>query len=115
MCRFEWGWLVTTHLDAGGGEADTNARGKQLARLTRKLPPGALLLAGDLNLDTRRTADEMMLAAFQIETDLKVTRRDNLDLLMSRGIATRGAAVRRETNLSDKHHAMELSIDTGVV
>jgi len=60
--------LVNTHLDAGRSPSDREARRSQLDQLRRNIeaevPAGALILAGDLNLDAADPEDVVLRDAF---------------------------------------------------
>jgi endonuclease/exonuclease/phosphatase family metal-dependent hydrolase len=60
--------FVNTHLDAGSGEGDREARRRQLEQLRRtiesEVAKGPLILGGDLNLDAAHPEDIALLDAF---------------------------------------------------
>jgi endonuclease/exonuclease/phosphatase family metal-dependent hydrolase len=60
--------FVNTHLDAGGSSADREVRRAQLEQLRRSIESevaaGALILAGDLNLDAADSEDVVLRDAF---------------------------------------------------
>lgn len=108
LCRFAWGWAVTTHLDSGGAAADFHARQHQIDRLIEHLPERSpLILAGDLNLAEHRPADHAMLTQLIAERGLEISVRDGVDFILTRELEVRHGRVRPETNLSD-HRALEL-------
>jgi endonuclease/exonuclease/phosphatase family metal-dependent hydrolase len=65
----------TTHLDAGQDEADRAARAVQLERLAARVRElshdGALVIAGDFNLDEANTADRALLDRFSSDLALR--------------------------------------------
>jgi endonuclease/exonuclease/phosphatase (EEP) superfamily protein YafD len=61
--------LYTTHLDSGPGKSSQRVRRRQLRRLAdaiERLSPGrAVIVAGDLNLSTKRPLDEVSMREFR--------------------------------------------------
>ena len=101
--KFRFGWLLTTHLDAGPDRASLQAREKQLNRLVKALTDmdRPIVMAGDFNLSAKRPGDVELLESFVAETGLKIILHHGKDLIMAQGIAPEGAEVFENEKLSD--------------
>lgn len=101
--KFSFGWLLTTHLDAGSDRASLRARKKQLKQLVNALTDmdRPIVLAGDFNLSVRRPGDVELLQSFLTETGLEIILHHGKDLIMAQGIAPEGAEVFENEKLSD--------------
>lgn len=101
--KFRFGWLLTTHLDAGPDRESLLARGKQLNRIVKALADmdGPVVLAGDFNLSVKRPGDVELLESFVAETGLEIILHHGKDLIMAQGIALEGAEVIENEKLSD--------------
>jgi endonuclease/exonuclease/phosphatase (EEP) superfamily protein YafD len=98
-----FGWLLTTHLDAGPDRESLLARGKQLNRIAKALTAmdGPIVLAGDFNLSVKRPGDVELLESFVAETGLKIILHQGKDLIMAQGISLEGAEVIEDEKISD--------------
>jgi len=98
-----FGWLLTTHLDAGPDRESLLARGKQLNRIAKALTAmdGPIVLAGDFNLSVKRPGDVELLESFVAETGLKIILHHGKDLIMAQGISLEGAEVIEDEKLGD--------------
>ena len=101
--RFQFGWLLTTHLDAGSDRASLRAREKQLEEIVSALADmdGPIVAVGDFNLSVERSGDVALLESFQAETNLEIAVHHEKDLIMTRGIAVESARVIEDEKLSD--------------
>ena len=112
--KFRFGWLLTTHLDAGSDRPSLEARKKQLKRVTRAIAEmdGPIVAAGDFNLSAKRSGDVELLESFLAETNFEVILHDGKDLIMARGITPEAAEVITDEKLSD-HNRLAARIGHG--
>ena len=101
--KFSFGWLLTTHLDAGPDRESLRAREKQLNRIVNAFSDmdGPIVMAGDFNLSAKRPGDMELLESFLDETGLEIILHHGKDLIMAQGIAPEGAEVFENEQLSD--------------
>lgn len=117
LTRWDFGWLCTTHTDAGGEDEDLDAREDQLETLAKKLSfisEEPLIVAGDLNLKRTRCWDDAMYTRFLDDTGLSQWVGGPLDYALARGLTGSASWLRIPTDsngedLSD-HAPIELTI-----
>ena len=101
--KFSFGWLLTTHLDAGPDRESLQAREKQLNRIVNALKDmdRPIIMAGDFNLSAKRLGDAELLESFLAETGFDVILHHGKDLIMAQGITLEEAEVFDNEHLSD--------------
>ncbi len=105
------GWILQTHLNAGGLLADVVQRGRELDVLARALPEAPCLVCGDFNLDVddpddtpRRRGDRELLEGLLERTGLSRLIWDDIGGVLVRGIEAK-ADLLPDDGLSD-HRAL---------
>jgi len=68
-------YVLNTHMDAGSRNSDRSARKKQIEHvvttLNKKIPNEALILVGDLNLNSKNNEDRKLFEKMKVDLDLK--------------------------------------------
>jgi exonuclease III len=108
--KFSFGWLLTTHLDAGPDQESLKAREKQLKRIVNALADmdRPIIMAGDFNLSAKRPGDVELLESFLAETGFEIILHHGKDLIMAQDILLEGADVFENESLSDHSRLVAL-------